>query len=166
MQDPIANTTPLFDARDYTARAEDPKILEALATGYCKRFRPDGPVERFMVTAMVLAQWNKDRWSRLEVSLIGSSDDLVAFLMDPSSNKLLLQVQRRIHQEDRRYFRAFSDLRRLQKERGAAEPAASHEENEPVTKNWLRSVKPPETPPPVPQRPANLPTAAHSQSPG
>ncbi|MGD0869235.1 MAG: hypothetical protein ABSB88_06780 [Bryobacteraceae bacterium] len=160
MQDPIAKTTPLFDARDYVARGEDPKILEALATGYCKRFRPDGPVERFMVTTMLLAQWNKDRWSRLEVSLIGSTDDLLAFITDPSSNKVLLQVQRRIDQEDRRYFRAFADLRRLQKERAASEPAAPPEENKPVTENWVRSFKQPEAPMPVPQRPANIPTAA------
>ena len=147
----------LFDARDYVVRGEDPQQLEALATGYNKRLQPDGPIERFMVVTMVLAQWGKARWSRLEVAILSSTGDVLALLADPAANKTLLQVQRRIAHEDRRYSRAFTDLRRLQKERAAAEPAQQPEESKPSTENWVRSVKTPDKP-----YPATMPAPAPS----
>jgi len=164
MSDPIAKTSPaavpaksLFDARDYVVRGEDPQQLEALAAGYNKRLQPNGPIERFMVVTMVLAQWNKQRWSRLEIAILSSTDDLLALLGDPAANKTLLLVQRRLTQEDRRYTRAFTDLRRLQKDRALAEMAQPPEESKLLAENWVRSVKTPERP-----HPATMPAPAPS----
>jgi hypothetical protein len=92
---------------------------------------------------MLLAQWNKQRWGRLETQLLNSAPNLLALLRDPASNALLKQVQRRLASEDSRHFRSLAELRRLQKQRAAAEPLAQQEEKAPVTENWVRSVKPP-----------------------
>ena len=103
---------------------------------------------------MLLAQWNKRRWGRLETQLLNSAPNLLALLRDPASNALLKQVQRRLASEDSRHFRSLAELRRLQKQRAAAEPLAQQEEKAPVTENWVRSVKPPDAPTAFPPGPS------------
>jgi len=130
-----------FDVRSYVIRGEDPQQLAALAENYFAQFQPQGPVERLLVQTLILSQWSKDRWTRVETQLLDEAPDLAALVKDPASNRPLLQVARRIAFEDRRYFRALAELRRLQKLREPAEPPAQPEENKPVAQNWVCSVK-------------------------
>jgi len=160
MSDPVATTsqaavpTPFFfHAADYIIRGEDPQQLEALFAGFQSCLRPQGPVEQLTVFTMVLAQWSKQRWGRFEVALMNSAADALSLLADPAANRTLLQVERRIAHEERRYTIAFADLRRLQKERAAAQPSPEPPDNKIPAENRLRSAEPPLPPHPPAGRP-------------
>jgi len=141
---PITGRNLRLDLRPYLIRGEDPAELEALTQAYLDQYHPLGAVEEWLLRTMLLAQWNKRRWGRLETQLLNSAPNLLALLRDPASNALLKQVQRRLASEDSRHFRSLAELRRLQKQRAAAEPPAQQKEKAPVAENWVRSVKPPD----------------------
>jgi len=140
---PVTGRNLRLDLRPYLIRGEDPAELEALTQAYLDQYHPLGATEEWSLRAMLLAQWNKQRWGRLETQLLNSAPGLLALLRDPASNALLQQVQRRLASEDSRHFRSLAELRRLQKLREAAEPPAQQKEKTPVTENWVRLVKQP-----------------------
>ena len=150
---PVSGRNLRLDLRPYLIRGEDPAELEALTQAYLDQYHPLGATEEWLLRTMLLAQWNKQRWGRLETQLLDSAPDLLALLRDPASNALLKQVQRRLVSEDNRHFRSLAELRRLQKERTAVEPPAQQKEKAPVTENWVRSVKPPDAPAAFPPSP-------------
>jgi len=137
-----------LDLRPYLIRGENLDELQNLAQAYLHRYEPLDVVEEVLVRSMLLAQWNKQRWTRVENQLLDSPSGLLALLRDPATNALLKQVQCRIASENATHFRALAELRRLRKERSAAEPPAQQKETKPVTENWVRSVKIPATPAP------------------
>jgi hypothetical protein len=140
---PVTGRNLRLDLRPYLIRGEDPAELEALTRAYLDQYHPLGATEEWLLRTMLLAQWNKQRWGRLETQLLNSAPNLLALLRDPASNALLQQIQRRLASEDSRHFRSLAELRRLQKQRAGASPPAQQEEKAPVTENWVRSVKPP-----------------------
>ena len=141
---PVTGRNLRLDLRPYLIRGEDPAELEALTRAYLDQYHPLGATEEWLLRTMLLAQWNKQRWGRLETQLLNSAPNLLALLRDPASNALLQQIQRRLASEDSRHFRSLAELRRLQKQRAAAEPPAQQKEKAPVAENWVRSVKPPD----------------------
>jgi len=147
---PVTGRSLRLDLRPYLIRGENPAELEALTQAYLDQYHPLGVVEEWLLRTMLLAQWNKQRWGRLETQLLNSAPDLLALLRDPASNALLQQIQRRLTSEDSRHFRSLAELRRLQKQRAAAEPPAQQKQKAPVTENWVRSVKSTEAPSPAP----------------
>jgi hypothetical protein len=151
---PLTGRTLRLDLRPYLIRGEDPAELLALTQAYLDQFHPVGAAEEWLLRTMLLAQWNKQRWGRFETQLLNSASDLLALLRDPASNALLKQIERRLTSEDSRHFRSQAELRRLQKQRTAAEPPAQQKEKKPVTENWVRSVKPPDAPTPFPPSPS------------
>ena len=164
---PVASRGLRLDLRPYLIRGEDPAELEALTQAYLDQYHPLGATEEWLLRTMLLAQWNKQRWGRLETQLLNSAPDLLALLRDPASNALLQQIQRRLTSEDSRHFRSLAELRRLQKQRAAAEPPAQQKEKTPVTENWVRSVKPPAAPaafPPTPFQSGPGASAGQSQA--
>ncbi|MGA3018149.1 MAG: hypothetical protein ABSF62_13600 [Bryobacteraceae bacterium] len=171
---PVTGRNLRLDLRPYLIRGEDPAELEALTRAYLDQYHPLGATEEWLLRTMLLAQWNKQRWGRLETQLLNSAPNLLALLRDPASNALLQQIQRRLASEDSRHFRSLAELRRLQKQRAGASPPAQQEEKAPVTENWVRSVKPPAAPTAFPPSPfpsgpgasAGQPQAAPNVSPG
>ncbi len=147
---PVTGRSLRLDLRPYLIRGENPAELEALTQAYLDQYHPLGVAEEWLLRTMLLAQWNKQRWGRLETQLLNSAPDLLALLRDPASNALLQQIQRRLTSEDSRHFRSLAELRRLQKQRAAAETPVQQKEKAPVTENWVRSVKSPEGPSPAP----------------
>ena len=158
---PIPSRGLRLDLRPYLIRGENPAELEALTQAYIDQYHPLGATEEWLLRGMLLAQWNKQRWSRLETQLLDSAPNLLALLRDPASNALLKQVQRRLASEDSRHFRSLAELRRLQKDRTAVEPPVQHKEKAPVTENWVRSVKTPDAPALVPPLPIAPEAAPH-----
>src|ERR1039458_9461326 len=101
-----------LDLRPYLIHGEDPAELEALTQAYLDQYHPLGATEEWLLRTMLLAQWNKLRWGRLETQLLDAAPNLLALLRDPASNALLKQVQRRVSSEDSRHFRSLAELRR------------------------------------------------------
>jgi hypothetical protein len=164
---PLSGRNLRLDLRPYLIRGEDLAELEALTQAYLDQYHPLGATEEWLLRTMLLAQWNKQRWGRLETQLLNSAPNLLALLRDPASNALLQQIQRRLASEDSRHFRSLAELRRLQKQRAAASPPAQQEEKAPVAENWVRSVKPPAAPtafPPGPFQGATGAPAGQSQA--
>jgi hypothetical protein len=150
---PVTGRNLRLDLRPYLIRGEDPVELEALTQAYLLQYHPLGATEEWLLRTMILAQWNKQRWGRLETQILDSAPDLLALLRDPAANALLKQVQHRVASEDGRHFRSLAELRRLQKQRAAAEPPAQQKEKAPVTENWVHSVTPPSAPAALPPSP-------------
>ena len=119
---PLSGRNLRLDLRPYLIRGEDLAELEALTQAYLDQYHPLGATEEWLLRTMLLAQWNKQRWGRLETQLLNSAPNLLALLRDPASNALLQQIQRRLASEDSRHFRSLAELRRLQKQRAAASP--------------------------------------------
>jgi len=143
---PVLSQDLRLDLRAYLIRGENPAELQTVTQAFLDRYHPLGVVEEMLVSSMILAQWNKKRWGRLETQLVDSASGLLALLRDPASNALFKQVQRRVAAEEGRHFRALAELRRLQKERSASESPKQQKETKPVAENWLRSVKSPNCP--------------------
>jgi hypothetical protein len=150
---PVTGRNLRLDLRPYLIRGEDPAQLAAFTQAYLDQYHPLGATEEWLLRTMLLAQWNKQRWGRLETQLINSAPGLLALLRDPASNALLQQVQRRLASEDSRHFRSLAELRRLQKQRAGTEAPAQQKEKAPVTASWVRSVKPPDAPTAFPPGP-------------
>jgi hypothetical protein len=161
---PVSGRSLRLDLRPYLIRGEDPAELQTLTQAYLDQYHPVGAAEEWLLRAMLLAQWNKQRWGRFESQLLDSAANLLAFLRDPASNALLKQIERRLASEDSRHFRSLAELRRLQKQRAALEPPAQPKGKAPVTENWLRSVKPHESSAPTPSL-AKVPEVTPSPQP-
>ena len=118
-----------IDARSQVIPGEDPDALETLTLEYHHRFQPAGPEHRFLVDAMVAAEWQLRRLRKAEAQIWDDGmhawrpeEDLVssgrAFMSREDS---LTRLHRRIDAAERSYYRALKQLRDLQ----AGLPAAA-----------------------------------------
>ena len=101
---------------------EDPDALEALTLEYHHRFQPAAPEQRFLVDAMVAADWQLRRLRKAEAQVweyvmqdSRPKEDLVssglAFMRFEDS---LTRLHRRIDAAERSYYRALQAIERLQ----------------------------------------------------
>src|ERR1039458_1148846 len=115
-----------IDARSLVIPGEDPSALEALALEYHQQFNPFGPLEDYLVQTIVQADWNRRRYTRVEAQifqLLLANRDVSAESLDSFDCTAARQVSRRLAAEERSFFRALKELRRVQKERSANEEA-------------------------------------------
>jgi hypothetical protein len=119
-----------LEARSRVIPGEDPAELETLAAGYHRQFHPAGPLEDYLVEAIVAADWNRRRYTRVEAQLyrmlmLAAPDapdaPAAAFAGDVTGAKILQSVFRQLASAERSFFRALAELRRAQKERKADE---------------------------------------------
>jgi len=58
-----------IDARSHVIPGEDPNVLETLALDYYERFQPAAPEQRFLVDAMISAEWQLRRLRKTEAQI-------------------------------------------------------------------------------------------------
>jgi len=103
-----------IDAASIVIPGEDPAAFEALTRDYFNDLRPEGPLQRFLVETMILAEWNKRRFARIEARLMRSAlagSDYETVMED----RTLQRLHRRLQSFDRTYFQALKELRRAQR---------------------------------------------------
>jgi len=106
-------------ARSMVIPGEDAAELETLSAEYQDQFQPASALERFLVDALISADWQLRRLRRIEAQLwtheLADSPDTesslgAVFTRSPQSFQLL---QRRIDAAERSYYRALKELQRL-----------------------------------------------------
>jgi len=111
-----------LDSHTVVIPGEDPAELDALAGEYHQQFQPRTPVERYLVNTLVNCDWLRRRLMRLQAELFR------AVMMTPDHDSPLFGffqnggfgqdgLQRLFNQltaTDRNFFRALSELRRIQ----------------------------------------------------
>src|ERR1035437_3280457 len=116
-----------IEARSLVIPGEDPTALEALALEYHQQFDPFGPLEDYLVQTIVQADWNRRRYTRVEAQIIqaqlANRDASPETPLNAFTSAAAQQVFRRLAAEERSFFRALKELRRVQKERSAVEEA-------------------------------------------
>jgi hypothetical protein len=118
-----------LEADSLVIPGEDPAELEALALDYQRQFDPQGPQERFLVEAIVSADWNLRRYRRLEAQIYRALADppdseapaltgpAAAFLAGGPQARAFETVLRRLSAAERAWYKAIGELRRIQAER-------------------------------------------------
>ena len=107
-------------AKSMVIPGEDAEELETLAAEYQDQFQPASALERFLVDALISADWQLRRLRRIEAQLwtreLADSQDAGdefplgrVFSLAPRSFQLL---QRRIDAAERSYYRALKELQR------------------------------------------------------
>jgi hypothetical protein len=120
-----------IDARSLVIPRENPHVLESLTIEYYDRFQPVAPEQRFLVDAMIAAEWQLRRLRQAEAQLWEYGmhekrprENLVstgrAFLFRVDT---LTRLHRRIDSAERSYYRALKQLLQLQDDLPA--PAAA-----------------------------------------
>jgi hypothetical protein len=154
-----------IDARSLLLPGEDPAELEALAQDYRDRFRPNGPLENYLVDALIQSDWQKRRYLRAEAQLLGTA------MLDPEipvecplgavyaqdTTEGVRRILRRLDSAERSYFRALQELRRREPARPSHDPApAQHRDSSPQTRDVPPQSRDREgaEPPPAPNTPA------------
>jgi len=114
-----------INAKAQVIPGDDPDELEAVASGYHREWAPTTYLERFLVDSLVRADWLLQRLSRLEAQLwtLGQPPDLhtnapLAETYDRDLDRFT-RLQRRIDSTERSFYRALTELRRLQDGAGA-----------------------------------------------
>ena len=167
-----------IEARSLVIPGEDPTALEALALEYHQQFNPFGPLEDYLVQTVVQADWNRRRYTRVEAQIfqirLANRDASAEMPLNAFTSAAAQQVFRRLAAEERGYFRALKELRRVQRERSANEeaeaesPAADcHPQPvaavsfapSPVEEPQIGFVPP--NPPQEPARPSKPPVSPH-----
>ncbi len=112
-------------ARSLVIPGEDPEELEALTADYHEQFQPAGAHERFLVDALIYADWQLRRLRRVEAqlwsneiasaknSIHGLSKDAPLGQVFDRSLDAFTRLQRRIDSIERSYYRALTQLQRL-----------------------------------------------------
>jgi len=121
-----------LDAASIVIPGEDPVLYDEIAQNYHAEFRPASALEQFHVETLIRCDWQKRRLQRTEGKLYrallaegADPEDLdVAVLRDSPTAKLLLKVWAQIASLERAFFRALTDLRRMQREREKTEDAS------------------------------------------
>jgi hypothetical protein len=120
-----------IEARSLVIPGEDPTELEALALEYHQQFDPVGPLEDYLVQTIVQADWNRRRYTRVEAQifqlLLANRNAPAETSLDVFTSAAARQVFRRLAAEERSFFRALKELRRVQRERLADEEEADTE---------------------------------------
>jgi len=125
-----------INAKVQVIPGEDPAELEAMAAGYHEDWQPTTYLERFLVDALIRAEWQLQRLARLEAELWANEMEKArAFTFSPLNEKAPIgdvyhrncdrftRLQRRIDSTERSYYRALNQLQRLRASRDA-EPEA------------------------------------------
>ncbi len=124
--DPPSRRNPLktgIAAQSHVIPGEDPIALDTLAAEYYEQFQPATPLERFLVDALVSADWLLRRLRRVEAELwanqISSKKSFCSLNKDAPlgqifeySRDAFTRLQRRIDSAERSYYRALTQLRR------------------------------------------------------
>jgi hypothetical protein len=118
-----------IDAKAQVIPGEDAAELEALAADYHRQFRPENPLEVFLVDAVVTADWQLRRLKKAEQQIwAGEMKDGAdlgeAFTKSPG----LARVHRRLDAAERSMYRALKELHGLRKGKKADEEEAMAEE--------------------------------------
>ena len=118
-----------IDARSHVIPGEDPNVLETLALDYYERFQPAAPEQRFLVDAMVSAEWQLRRLRKTEAQIWENA--MQAWrpkekLVDSGRayvhrEEYLTRLHRRMDYAERSYHRALKQLLQLQS--GYPDPA-------------------------------------------
>ena len=58
-----------IDARSHVIPGEDPSVLETLALDYYERFQPAAPEQRYLVHAIISAEWQLRRLRKTEAQI-------------------------------------------------------------------------------------------------
>ncbi|HTP30887.1 MAG TPA: hypothetical protein VMJ75_01865 [Candidatus Acidoferrales bacterium] len=103
---------------------EDPEELQAISRAFTDEYRPQTPTEQTLLDDVVLAQWLKRRYLRLEHEVVaasvaalpeGSVPDTAlttVFIQDCEGSKVLDKIFRRQQFADRLFRRSVADLRK------------------------------------------------------
>ena len=116
-----------INAKAQVIPGEDPAELESLAAEYHLQFQPAAALERFLVDALVSADWQLRRLRRVEAELWAYQISLKEKFGSLHENAPLgnvfdysrdafTRLQRRIDAAERSYYRALTQLQRLQRE--------------------------------------------------
>jgi len=102
---------------------EDPEQLAALTREYIYEYKPKTPTERALLDELVLADWFRRRYSRIEAQIIKARFDALPegtdpntalgqiFIQDAEGPKLLDKIFRRQQAAGRQFHRALAQLR-------------------------------------------------------
>ena len=108
---------------------EDPKELAALTRDYLDEYKPKTPTERALLDDLVLADWFKRRYRRIETEIINARFAALPeeernqnalgliFIQDAEGPKLLDKIFRREQAASRQFHRALTELRKAIVER-------------------------------------------------
>ena len=106
-------------AKSQVIPGEDPAELEALAAGYHQQFQPSTSLECFLVDTLVQSDWQLRRLRRVEAHLWTAQmsgiegdaplGEAYTRALDPFT-----RLQRRIDATERSFFRALTQLQRMQ----------------------------------------------------
>jgi hypothetical protein len=122
-------------ARSLIIPGEDPEAFAQLAAHYRETLNPDGPIEEALVDLIVQADWNTRRYACIETQVWNAlaakhtDDDNpvgAAFLADAAGSNALEKIFRRHQAAQRQWYKARTELRRVQQAR-ADEPKAAPE---------------------------------------
>jgi len=125
---------------------EDPEQLAALTREYIDEYKPKTATERALLDELVLADWFKRRYRRIEAEVIQARFDALPeeernqhalgtiFIQDGEGPKLLDKIFRRQQAASRQYRHALMDLREAIAQRVLAEPALCPPAAKPVEK--------------------------------
>ncbi|HXK02843.1 MAG TPA: hypothetical protein VMS37_10600 [Verrucomicrobiae bacterium] len=103
---------------------EDPEELQAISRAFTDEYHPQTPTEQALLDDVVLAQWLKRRYLRLEHEFVnasvaalpeGSGADTAlttVFIQDCEGSKILDKIFRRQQFADRLFRRSVADLRK------------------------------------------------------
>jgi len=130
-----------IDARSHVIPGEDPNVLETLALDYYERFQPAAPEQRYLVDAMISAEWQLRRLRKTEAQIW--ENGMQAWrpqekLVDSARayfhrEEYLTRLHRRMDYAERSYHRALKQLLQLQSGLPApAQPKASTAELPPA----------------------------------
>ena len=121
---------------------EDPAEFDTLVRDYRRQFDPQGPCERFYLETMILCDWKKRRLARSETKLL----NCIPPFENGDVTPVLKTVARQIHTNDLTYFRAYSQLRKLQQERQQPAPAPTKPQAPAKAKPEPATAAPPPSP--------------------
>ena len=111
-----------IDATSHVIPGEDPEVLEILTIEHYDRFQPAAPERRFLVDAMVAAEWQLRRLRKAEAQLweLAMRDWNTREDLMPSGEAFhsgidtFTRLHRRIDAAERSYYRALKQLLLLQ----------------------------------------------------
>jgi hypothetical protein len=111
-----------IDARSHVIPGEDPNVLETLTLDYYERFQPAAPEQRFLIDAMVSAEWPLRRLRKTEAQIweYGMQSWRPQERLVNSARayfhreEFLTRLHRRMDNAERSYHRALKQLLQLQ----------------------------------------------------
>lgn len=105
-----------IEAKSQVIPGEDPAELQQLTADYHREFRPATPLERFLIDALVNAEWQLRRYHRIEARVWEQALSAEASNLGEAYERHLqtfTRLHRRIEAAERSYYRALQELRRL-----------------------------------------------------